>query len=98
MIKLGLTIYFFVFVATVLNGWFSYERYRSLWPEEAGNDLISRISAITRIAPDPDARLSDECKATLVRLKQAWLISIGTMLAGLMLTLSLKFFGVEIPE
>jgi hypothetical protein len=98
MIKLRLTIYFFIFIATMLNGWFCYERWRNLWPEEAGDDLISRIQGITRIAPDPTAKISDECAAAWVQLKHAIFISIGTMLVGGMLIFSLKFFGVEIPE
>ena len=98
MIKLGLTIFFLLYLATLVNISSCYLRYRDLWPEEAGTDLIARIQAITRIAPDPDTKLSDECKAALVRLKQAVLISIGMMLVGGLLIASLKFFGVEIPE
>jgi hypothetical protein len=98
MLKLGLIIFFLLYGATLLNISSCYLRYRDLWPEEAGTDLIARIQAIIRIAPEPDAKLSDECKAALVRLKQAVLISIGMTLVGVVLILSLKFFGVEIPE
>ena len=98
MIKLAATIFFFIGIATVLNGWFCYERWRNLWPEEAGDDLISRIQTIMRIAPDPTAKISDECAAAWVRLRQAILIFIGTMLVGLIFAASLKLFGVEIPE
>ena len=98
MIKLGLIVFFLLYGATLLNISSCYLRYRDLWPEEVGTDLIARIQAITRIAPEPDAKVSDECKAALVRLKQAVLISIGMMLMGALLFLSLKFFGVKISE
>jgi hypothetical protein len=98
VIKLGIVVFFLLYLATLLNISACYLRYRDLWPEEPGTGLIDRIQAITRIAPDPDAKISDECKAALVRLKQAWLISIAMMLVGLMLGLCLKFSGVEIPE
>jgi hypothetical protein len=97
LIKLIGTLLFLLSAISMIYVWACFERYRGLWPKHEPIGVLSRIRTSIRLIHD-QSDASDECRVAFVRLKNAILAGVVTVLLMAAFVLILRSLGVSLVD